>query len=217
MDEVGRGALAGPVVAAAVVLPAEADRIPDALAGVRDSKQLDGAARCRLFPRILDAAAGVGIGAACPATVDTIGIARAGDLAMMRALARLPSPPDCLLVDGFRLRLSGLPQRAVVRGDQTVLSIAAASIVAKVYRDAWMIRLGFEQAGYAFEAHKGYGTADHLRAIHRLGATVHHRLTWAPLGVVAPLKAARPPRTSGSHPPRTRRAAAAAQPVLPGL
>lgn len=183
LDEAGRGALAGPVVAAAVVLPQGAPHGLEDLAEVRDSKQLDPATRVGLVPRILAAAAGVGIGAAGPEIVDAIGIARAGDLAMLRALARLPRPADYLLVDGFRLKLSCLPQRGIVRGDQTVLSIAAASIIAKVHRDAWMIRLGFEVPGYGFEQHKGYGTAAHLQAIGERGATGHHRLTWAPIGL----------------------------------
>jgi ribonuclease HII len=183
LDEAGRGALAGPVVAAAVVLPQDAPRVLDDLAEVRDSKQLDAATRVGLVRRILGAAAGVGIGAAGPDIVDAIGIARAGDVAMLRALARLPRPADFLLVDGFRLKLSSLPQHGIVRGDQTVLSIAAASIIAKVHRDAWMIRLAMEVPGYGFEQHKGYGSAAHLQAIRERGATAHHRLTWAPIGL----------------------------------
>jgi len=181
LDEVGRGALAGPVVAAAVVLPAGSGDLLASLAGVRDSKQLDAAARARLLPRIFETAASVAVGAAGPELIDAVGIARAGDIAMLRALAGLRQPADYLLVDGFRLRLSRLPQTAIVRGDQSVLSIAAASIVAKVHRDAWMIRLGFELPGYGFEQHKGYGSPTHLRALRAHGATIHHRLSWAPV------------------------------------
>jgi len=161
-----------------VVFPAGEVDLAGALAEVRDSKQLDAAARERLYPHILDAAAAVGVGLADPVTVDAIGVARAGDLAMLRAMAALPRPADHLLVDGFRLRLSDLPQTPVVRGDQTVLSIAAASIVAKVRRDALMAALGDRLPTYGFESHKGYGTARHRQAIARWGVTVHHRLTW---------------------------------------
>lgn len=183
LDEVGRGAWAGPVVAAAVVLPADRDDedLLHALAGVRDSKALDPAARCAIYADILRTASAVGVGSASPSLIDAIGIARANDLAMLRALAALPRRPDFLVVDGYPLRLSTSPQQAVVRGDQTVLSIAAASIVAKVHRDAAMIALSLRAPGYGFDAHKGYGTAAHRAAIQRLGTTVHHRLTWAPM------------------------------------
>jgi ribonuclease HII len=205
LDEAGRGALAGPVVAAAVVLPDDAARALAALAGVRDSKQLDREARARLLPEIVATAAGVGIGAVDPTLIDALGIARAGDLAMLRALSALPCAADFLLVDGFHLRLSHLPQRAVVRGDQSVLSIAAASIVAKVHRDAWMVRLGFEVPGYDFDRHKGYGTAAHLRALRERGATVHHRLSWAPIARSGRNGAAQPALPGGAD-----------QPALPG-
>ncbi len=198
LDEAGRGALAGPVVAAAVVLPDDAAKVLTDLAEVRDSKQLDPATRARLLPCITATAVGVGVGAAGPELVDALGIARAGDLAMLRALSALPCAADYLLVDGFHLRLARLPQQPIIRGDQLVLSIAAASIVAKVHRDAWMVRLGFEIPGYGFERHKGYGTAAHLRAIRRRGVTAHHRLTWAPIAA------------GGGH-------RAAVQPALPGM
>lgn len=218
LDEAGRGALAGPVVAAAVVLPPCPTRVLTDLAEVRDSKQLDSATRARLLPHILSTATGVGVGAAGPELVDALGIARAGDLAMLRALSALPCAVDFLLVDGFRLKLSRLPQRAVVRGDQSVLSIAAASIVAKVHRDAWMVRLGIEVPGYGFDRHKGYGTADHLRAIRARGATVHHRLTWAPLAPNRRSGAIARPASPGTAPARPSSPGTARhQPALPGL
>jgi ribonuclease HII len=181
VDEVGRGSLAGPVVAAAVVLPPDvADAELPVL--VRDSKLLSADQRCHAFPYILAAALGVGVGAADPAEVDALGIARATELAMLRALGQLPHVPDLVLVDGFRLRLWRGAQQHMVRGDRLVLSIAAASVVAKVRRDAAMIALDLACPGYGFHRHKGYGTAEHRAALRELGATCHHRLTWALLG-----------------------------------
>jgi ribonuclease HII len=176
LDEVGRGAIAGPVVAAAVVLPCGGPGDP--LAGVRDSKSLDAAARCRLAGVVGEAAVGVAVGRVEPALVDALGIARATELAMMRALAGLAVPVDFLLLDAFPLRLSPLSQRAIVRGDRHVLSIAAASVVAKVHRDAEMVGLGARLPDYGFDRHKGYGTAEHHAAIRRHGVTTHHRLSW---------------------------------------
>jgi ribonuclease HII len=195
VDEVGRGALAGPVVAAAVVLGPEPGCV-DLTDLVRDSKLLSAGQRCAAYPAILAAARAVGVGAATPLEVDALGIARATELAMLRALDRLPRVPDLVLVDGYPVRLWRGPQRHFVRGDRLVLSIAAASIVAKVRRDAAMIAMDLAQPGYGFDRHKGYGTAEHRAALRELGATAEHRVSWA-----------RPPTEA----PR------AAQPVLLGL
>ncbi len=191
VDEVGRGALAGPVVAAAVVLEpwddADDARTEStcgalsraAVAAARDSKQLSPAARARLAPALQAAAVDWALGWACPREIDALGIAAATRLAMRRALVRLEAPPDGVLVDGRPLPpLGPWRQQAIVRGDAAVRSIAAASILAKVGRDAWMIRLDEACPGYGFAAHKGYGAPAHRDAIARLGPTVHHRLTW---------------------------------------
>lgn len=187
LDEVGRGALAGPVVAAAVALHVADDGLADALAGVRDSKQLTAAERGAQFDRITGGGLplDVGVGWASPLEIDAVGIARANDLAMLRALAALPTPPDHVLVDGYGVRLARLPQAPVVGGDRVSCSIAAASIVAKVRRDAAMVALGWDWPAYGFDRHKGYGTADHIAAIRRHGPTPHHRLSWRPLGPAA--------------------------------
>jgi ribonuclease HII len=181
VDEVGRGALAGPVVAAAVILPEDEQLLWTHLAGVRDSKQLSPPERLRLSDQIRRTALGVGIGSASALAVDALGVVRATELAMVRAVQALPQAPDCLLVDGYPLRLSRLPQRAIIRGDEQVLCIAAASIVAKVHRDSHMIALARRRPQFGFDAHKGYGTPAHLAAIAAHGATLDHRLTWAPL------------------------------------
>jgi ribonuclease HII len=179
VDEVGRGALAGPVVAAAVVFRAGDD--VEALApSLRDSKQLAPAARLALYPRIVAAAWDWALGEASAAEVDALGISRASALAMRRALTGLRRSPDRVLVDGYPLRGWRGPQAALIRGDARVTSIAAASIVAKVRRDAAMVALGQRCGAYGFDAHKGYGTAAHLEALGLHGPSVHHRLTWSP-------------------------------------
>jgi ribonuclease HII len=183
VDEVGRGALGGPVVAAAVVLPSDDPTAPARLSGVRDSKALGPARRLALESVIRSVAVGVGVGWVSAVQVDALGIRTATELAMLRALAALPVHPDHVLVDGFPVRLLRLPQHAIVHGDRDVLSIAAASIVAKVARDAAMIALGSVEPDYGWAEHKGYGSPHHLRAAATLGPSVHHRLTWAPFAV----------------------------------
>lgn len=181
IDEVGRGALAGPVVAAAVILKPEAcAQLADA--GVRDSKQLSGRARAELVPLIRASARAWAVGSVSAATIDWIGIARATELAMSRALAGLVLRPDYLLVDGYPNRLDPRPQLAIVRGDRRSLSIASASILAKVWRDSAMIELERRLPGYHFDRHKGYGTAEHRQAIGLWGASSWHRLSWNLLG-----------------------------------
>ena len=182
LDEVGRGCWAGPVVAAAVVLPLERLREgPGLLAGVDDSKRLTARQREEAAGRIREAALGVGLGLASPALVDALGIVGATRLAMRQALGRLPLAPDFLLVDGLlRLNLSR-PQRALVHGDARCLSIAAASVVAKVYRDALMVEWDAGYPGYGFAAHKGYGTRRHQEALRWLGPCPLHRRSFAPV------------------------------------
>lgn len=180
IDEVGRGALAGPVMAAAVVLRDD-EACRGLLATVRDSKALSPAARVAQDTAVRQVAAGVAVGAATAAEIDEVGIVAATELAMLRAVDGLPAPPDHLLVDGYPVRGWSGGQDAVVKGDRRILSIAAASVVAKVARDALMVELAATYPGYCFQRHKGYGTAMHLAAIHALGPSPHHRLSWSPL------------------------------------
>lgn len=182
LDEVGRGCWAGPVVAAAVVLPLERLRAaPALLAGVDDSKRLTARQREAAAGRVWEVALGVGIGLVSPALVDALGIVGATRLAMRQAVGRLGLAPDFLLVDG-RLRLNlPLPQRALVRGDSLSLSIAAASVVAKVYRDALMVEWAERFPGYGLERHKGYGTRQHQEALWALGPCSLHRRSFAPV------------------------------------
>ena len=179
VDEVGRGPLAGPVVAAAVVFPQSfsARKLP----GLRDSKQLTAAARERLAPQIRRLAESVGLGNASPTEIDALGIVGATVTAMSRAVRDLPSGTDHLLVDALALECNGLPCRAIVHGDALCCSIAAASIVAKVARDALMEELDAQYPDYGLARHKGYPTPEHLTALERLGPTPLHRRSFAPV------------------------------------
>lgn len=182
LDEAGRGALAGPVVAAAVILPLEDRTLLDTLAAVNDSKQVTAARREVLFEQIMAVATTCGIGATPPDVIDEIGIIPATKLAMQAALKQLDPVADYLLVDG-RLRLSAIPtpQQSVIRGDSLSLSIAAASILAKVARDRQMIAADTTFPAYGFARHKGYGTAQHLAALSEHGPCVIHRHSFAPI------------------------------------
>jgi ribonuclease HII len=173
IDEVGRGALAGPVVAAAVVLPAGLT-----VANVDDSKRLTRAQREGLFQEILQVASAIGVGYVDARVIDRLNIRQGTLLAMQAAIQNLPCTPSVLLVDGCDPAPVSHPQRLFVRGDQTVGSIAAASIVAKVSRDRLMQALDGQFPGYGLAQHKGYGTAAHLRAIQRLGPSSIHRMTF---------------------------------------
>lgn len=179
LDEAGRGALAGPVVVAAVILPPER-ALARQLAGVRDSKQLSAAARGRLAPRIRERAIAWGVGASGAPEIDQLGIVPATRLAALRALEHAVLVPDFLLTD-FRLELPelDLPQISLVRGDQLSLSIAAASIVAKTWRDALMCDLDTQYSEYGFAVHKGYGTKRHRRQIRHCGPSPIHRQSFA--------------------------------------
>jgi len=181
IDEAGRGAWAGPVVAAAVVLPAERNDLATILCGVRDSKVLTPRQREALVPLIHQAALAVGIGMASSRFIDRRGIVPATRQAMAMAVHNLSLPPHCLLIDALKLPEVPLPQRALIKGDAHVLSIAAASIVAKVFRDRLMVALGERCCGYGFARHKGYGTAAHRAALQLLGPCPEHRLSFAPL------------------------------------
>lgn len=181
IDEVGRGCWAGPVVAAAVVLPEAVLAEPGLLAGVDDSKALTARQRESLLDRILALADGWGVGAVPAHVIDTHGILVATRLAMQVALLRLACPADALLIDAVRLDGWPCPQRVLIRGDSACLSIAAASVVAKVARDQMMSALGRHTPGYGFAQHKGYGTAQHERALRSYGPTSQHRRTFRPL------------------------------------
>lgn len=170
IDEAGRGPLAGPVVAAAVVLPQSFD-----LPGLTDSKKLSEAKRNKLYPLIYDQALAVGIGLASAEEIDNINILQATLMAMQRALAKLNVAPDHLLIDGITPLPVDLSQETLKKGDSRSLSVAAASVVAKVVRDRIMYRLDKYHPEYGFAGHKGYGTQQHRDAIARLGPTYIHR------------------------------------------
>jgi ribonuclease HII len=170
VDEAGRGPLAGPVVAAAVVL------VPGvAIDGAGDSKRLAPAVRERVYGEVLARAAAVAVGAASVREIDRLNVLEATALAMRRALARLPSAPDHVVVDGLPMRGLGREHAAVVDGDALIHSVACASVVAKVVRDRIMLRLALRHPGYGWERNVGYGTADHFEALRALGPTSHHR------------------------------------------
>ncbi len=181
LDEAGRGAWAGPVVAAAVILPF-GDQVGNMLEGVRDSKQLLPEVRERLALRIFEVALAVGVGHSEQDEIDTLGIVPATRLAMQRALAALSIAPDALVIDALRLPDVRLPQDAFPHADARSLSVAAASIIAKVSRDRWMADVAEVQfPGYGFAQHKGYGTRQHREALTRLGVCPLHRLTFQPV------------------------------------
>ncbi len=176
LDEVGRGSLAGPVVAAAVILP-ERHRIK----GLRDSKVVPRARREALYELILDRAEGVGVGCVEVDVIDAINILQATKLAMQQALGRLAAPPDHLVIDALTLREVDLPQRAIIDGDAISASIAAASIVAKVTRDRICDELDQRYPIYGFTRNKGYGTRFHYDALMSEGPCAWHRRSFAPI------------------------------------
>ena len=178
VDEVGRGALAGPLVAAAVVLPAcvgwDLRRLRAALARVRDSKALSPEQRESVLVEISAAAEGIAVGVVPPAELDAIGVSAANRLAMERAVLSLATEPDALLLDACVLDL-GLPQVGPIRADSRCLTVAAASVVAKVTRDRMMVEHDRIEPRYGFAVHKGYGTASHLAALRQHGPCDIHR------------------------------------------
>jgi ribonuclease HII len=192
IDEAGRGPLAGPVVASAVVLDrafAEAEE-RGLLDGLTDSKQLSEAAR-ESFYRILTASAAVqiGVGIADVEEIDALNILRATHVAMGRAVAALPSLPDHALVDGLAVKGLPCPSTAIVRGDSRSLSIAAASVVAKVVRDGRMRELDRLYPRYGFAQHKGYGSPAHVQALFEYGPCPIHRRTFRPVRDAAAIRA----------------------------
>ena len=180
LDEAGRGCLAGPVVAAAVILPLSDDCLT-CFAGVRDSKQVTPLARERLYELIMQQALAVGIGTGSVELIDECNILQATKHAMRSALAQLTIPPQALLLDALILPGIKLPQRSIIKGDELCLSIAAASIIAKVTRDRIMIQLHEQYPAYGFAQHKGYCTEAHLAALRQHGVTPHHRRSFAPV------------------------------------
>lgn len=182
VDEAGRGALAGPVVAAAVILPLASPDLLTRLAQVNDSKQLTSRRRQNLVSLIQETALAYGVGMVDAAAIDQMGILPATKEAMRQAILALTPPPGFILIDGnVRLKNVVLPQQAIIRGDQLSLTIAAASILAKVSRDQQMITLAEQHPAYHFEKHKGYGTAQHLALLAQHGPSPLHRRSFAPL------------------------------------
>ena len=179
VDEVGMGPLAGPVVAAAVILPPDLTcegGLPVTFPqGVRDSKTLTLKARERLAVEVRNVAVGIGIGVVEVEEIDEINIYQAGMKAMRLALAKLSETPEHVLIDGRSLKELSCPQTTFIKGDRDVYSIAAASIIAKVYRDTLMMRLDKQYPEYGFARHMGYGTPAHRDAIRRLGPSPVHR------------------------------------------
>jgi ribonuclease HII len=178
-DEAGRGALAGPVVAAAVILPEKPDF--DWVPMVRDSKLLSGKKRERIFSLMQESGIETGIGIVPPQAIDSINILNATKKAMLAALQALARPPDYLLIDALVLPGTLIRQKGIIKGDLTVISIACASIAAKVTRDHIMLELDLTYPRYGFCSHKGYGTARHIDCLRRHGACQAHRLTFAPV------------------------------------
>jgi ribonuclease HII len=182
LDEAGRGALAGPVVAAAVILPLDN---PEALAHlheVNDSKQLSAKTRTRLYDLITTHALAYGVGQEPAPVIDEIGIIPATKRAMMTAVSQLSPPAQYLLIDGrIRLRNNPLPQQAIIRGDSKSVSIAAASILAKVTRDRIMVAMDGRYLQYGFARHKGYGTEQHRAALKKHGPAPVHRYSFSPI------------------------------------
>lgn len=180
----GRGALAGPVVAAAVIFP------PGArfawLRQIRDSKQLVPRQRERVFDLVRRAGIPFGLGAAHSTIIDEVGIVRATRIAMTQAVEALPRRPDYLLIDALSLPEAHLPHKGIIRGDQLCISIACASIMAKVSRDREMAALDRVYPGYGLASHKGYGTRQHLECLQRLGPCAIHRRSFAPVGGLLP-------------------------------
>jgi ribonuclease HII len=173
VDEAGRGPLAGPVCAAAVILPANVE-IP----GLNDSKKLSDKKRRELYPIIKEKAIAYGIAFADHKEIDEINILQATYLAMERAISQLSVKPELALIDGNRAKDFGIPVETVVHGDSLSASIAAASVLAKVTRDDYMLEMAQTYPGYDFEIHKGYGTKAHYAALTQLGASPIHRMSF---------------------------------------
>jgi ribonuclease HII len=180
IDEAGRGAWAGPVVAAAVVLPSVDDSLLARLSGVRDSKLLSAAQRERCYGEIMMVARAVGVGSSAADEIDKVGIVPATRAAMLQAVDQLCIAPDFFLIDALTLPVDR-PQRGLIKGDRHCLSIAAASIIAKVTRDRWMVARSAAWPAFGMARNKGYGTPEHRRALDLHGPTAIHRYSYAPV------------------------------------
>ncbi len=199
-DEAGRGAWAGPVVAAAVILPPDPEALAPLLGRVNDSKLLTPAARARAFDVIHRHALAVGVGRVEASVIDRVGISSATRQAISNALADLGRSFDFALLDYLTLPDLACPQRGIPHGDALSLSIAAASIIAKVTRDRWMAEFDETYPGYGFAAHKGYGVAAHAEALARLGPCPLHRLSFRPVRAALALADGATLRASGRAP-----------------
>ncbi len=173
IDEAGRGPLAGPVVAACVMLPENC-----LIEGVNDSKKLSPAKRDKLYDIILDRAVSYGIGIVDEKLIDEINILNATKLAMKMAVEQMDLKPDILLIDAIKLDDLDIPQTPIIKGDELSISIAAASIIAKVYRDRMITEADSQYPEYGFKKHKGYGTAEHINAIKKYGICPIHRISF---------------------------------------
>lgn len=178
IDEVGRGPLAGPVVAAAVILPRDFK-----LLGLNDSKKLSEKMKNELFEEITKKALSIGLGIISANKIDEVNIYEATKLAMVKAIKQLSIKPDHLLIDAMKLSVD-IQQTSIIKGDASSITIAASSIVAKVTRDRLMKRLGEVYPEYGFEKHMGYGTKEHINALNEFGATIEHRQSFAPVSSV---------------------------------
>jgi ribonuclease HII len=178
LDEAGRGSWAGPVVAGAVILPLDRPLLDKDLEGVRDSKRLTAKRREHLYEVIEEIALALGIGIVTPDVIDEVGIVPATRQAMLEAVLKLPVKPDFLLIDFLSIPYLSIPQKAIKGGDEKSLSIAAASIVAKVRRDRLMVELDEIYSGYGFARNKGYGTTFHRAALLSLGPSPIHRFSF---------------------------------------
>jgi ribonuclease HII len=181
VDEVGRGSWAGPIVAAAVILPLERPSALRRLRAVRDSKLLPPPVRSRLFHLIIETGLDIGVGWVSHRQIDRVGVASANNLALLRAVQNLRLRPHAVLVDHFDIDGCALPQSSPSHGDAISLSIAAASIVAKVTRDSWMESCAARFPDYGFERHKGYGTLQHRGMLAQIGPCILHRRCFEPL------------------------------------
>lgn len=176
VDEAGRGAWAGPLVAAAVVLPRTFTII-----GIRDSKQLSPTAREHLYDKIINAACSYAVSVISRKVIDRLGVGAANRLALTRSVHKLSITPRYVLVDGFSISYGSIPSKGIVRGDTKVVSIAAASIIAKVYRDRLMVSYHRRFPRYHFDKHKGYGTIAHRKRIFTHGLCAQHRRSFEPM------------------------------------
>jgi ribonuclease HII len=185
LDEAGRGAWAGPVVAAAVILPANQPELLHSLQGLNDSKKLTPQKRDEFFDVLQQTALAVAVGIGSPELVDSINVLQATHHAMQEALVQLPIAPDYLLVDHLKLSATDIPQDSFPKADSISLTVSAASVIAKVTRDRLMIELSRQYPGYGFERHKGYGTRIHREALQKFGPCPVHRMSYRPILLLA--------------------------------